>query len=166
MTAPVRRARVLDARLREDALTEIEWYFQLAETEMSAPSNFGRMLASVSPDGYWRTPEDQAEAASAHRRVRGWLLAMPNNEAGVLQAAYDPRDWPRAVRVRFRDLAGIAVRLTCALDDWPEDRRLHELMDAERARQLAERCDDPPLATELHEIGSFHLFTEQTGRQR
>ena len=31
---------------------------------------------------------------------------------------------------------------------------------------IAERCDDPPLATELHEIGSFHLFTEQTGRQR
>ena len=25
---------------------------------------------------------------------------------------------------------------------------------------IAERCDDPPLAKELHEIGSFHLFTE------
>jgi len=25
---------------------------------------------------------------------------------------------------------------------------------------IAERCDDPPVATELHEIGSFHLFTE------
>ena len=60
--------RVLDARLRQDALTEVEWYFQLAEAEMSAPSNFGRMLASVSSDGYWRTPEDHAEAATAYRR--------------------------------------------------------------------------------------------------
>ena len=134
--------RVIDARLREDALTEVEWYFQLAEAEMSAPSNFGRMLASVSSDGYWRTPEDHAEAATAHRRIRVWLCAMPNNEAGVLQAAYEPREWPRAVRVQFGDLAGIAVRLTCALDDWPEDRRLQELMDETRARELATRCVD------------------------
>jgi hypothetical protein len=24
---------------------------------------------------------------------------------------------------------------------------------------IDERCDDPPVVTELHEIGSFHLFT-------
>jgi hypothetical protein len=77
-------------------MTEVEWYFQLAETEMSEPSNFGRMLASVSREGCRRTPQDQAEAATAHRRILDWLRAMPNNEAGVLQAGYEPRDWPRA----------------------------------------------------------------------
>jgi hypothetical protein len=25
---------------------------------------------------------------------------------------------------------------------------------------IADRCDDPPVATDLHEIGSFHLFTD------
>jgi len=134
--------RVLDARLRQDALTEVEWYFQLAEAEMSAPSNFGRMLASVSTEGYWRTPEDHAEAATAYRRIRRWLYAMSNNEAGVLQAAYEPREWPRAVLVHFGDLTGIAVRLTCTIDEWPEDRRLQELMDHTRARELATRCAD------------------------
>jgi hypothetical protein len=134
---------VIDLRLRRDARAELEWYFQLAETEMSAPSNFGRMLASVGPRGYWRTPEDQAEAAIAHRRVLGWLRAMPNNEAGVLQAAYEPRDWPRAVRIRFGHLSGIAVRLTCSLDAWPEDRRLQEAMDKARAQDLAAMCTHP-----------------------
>jgi hypothetical protein len=135
--------RVIDGRLRHDALLEIEWFFGLAETEMSAPSNFGRMLASVSPEGRWRTPEDQAEAACAHHRILDWLRAMPNNEAGVLQAAYEPRRWPTIVQARFRHLTGIAVRLTCALDDWPEDRRLQELMDEQKAHELAKRCSNP-----------------------
>jgi hypothetical protein len=135
--------RVLDRRLRRDARAEVEWYFQLAETEMSPPSNFGAMVASVSPGGTWRTPEDQAEAATAHRRIRRWLYAMPNHEAGVLQAAYELRPWPRAVRARFGDLAGIAVRLMSALGDWPEDRRLQEVMDAGRARELSLCCADP-----------------------
>ncbi len=135
--------RVMDLRVRHDALLEIEWFFQLAETEMSGPSNFGRMLASVSPEGRWRTPEDQAEAARAHHRILEWLRAMPNNEAGVLQTAYEPRKWPTVIGARFRHLTGIAVRLTCALDDWPEDRRLQEVMDEQKARELAERCSNP-----------------------
>jgi hypothetical protein len=137
------RGRVLDLHLRHEALAELEWYFQVAETEMSAPSNFGRMLASVSPEGYRRTPEDQVEAASAHRRIREWLHAMPNNEAGVLQAAYELRDWPRALRVRFGPLTGIAVRLLSASSEWPEDRRLQAAMDKARARDLAVRCGEP-----------------------
>jgi hypothetical protein len=68
---------------------------------------------------------------------------MPNNEAGVLQAAYEPRRWPTVVEARFRHLTGIAVRLTCSLDDWPEDRRLQELMDEEKAHELASRCSNP-----------------------
>ena len=128
---------------RSTALAEVEWYFQLAETEMGAPSNFGRVLASVGPDGHWRTPEDQAEAVTAYRRIRTWLYAMPNSEAGVLQAAYEPKPWPAALRERFGDLTGIAVRLTCPLKDWPEDRRLQELMDKARARALDGRCRCP-----------------------
>jgi hypothetical protein len=127
---------------RDIALLEIEWFFQLAENEMSVPSNFGRILASVSPEGYRRTPEDRVEACTAYRRILGWLRAMPNSEAGVLQAAYEPRPWPwpKAVRVRFEHLAGIAVRLTCALDHWPEDRGLQQAMDQARALGLAARC--------------------------
>ena len=137
--------RVMDLRVRHDAFSwGIQWFFQLAETEMSAPSNFGRILASVSPEGRWRTPEDQAEAARAHHRILEWLRAMPNNEAGVLQAAYEPRKWPPVVEARVRHLTGIAVRLTSALDDLaPGDRRLQELMDEQKAYELAERCSNP-----------------------
>jgi hypothetical protein len=129
--------------LRGDAQEELEWYFQLAETEMTAPSNFGRMLASVSPGGYSRTPEDQAEAAMAHRRILGWLRAMPNNQAGVLQAAFELRELPAVVRIRFGLVTGIAVRLTCSLDAWPKNRRAQEAMDRARARDLAVMCTRP-----------------------
>jgi hypothetical protein len=134
---------VVDPRLRRDGVAEVEWYFQCAEAEMCAPSNFGRVLASVGPDGSRRTSEDQADAARAHRHIRRRLYAMPNNEAGVLQVAYEPRHWPRAVRARFGDLGGIAVRMMSALDDWPEDRSLQALMDEARARDLNVRCGRP-----------------------
>jgi hypothetical protein len=130
-------------RLREHAQRQLEWYFQFAETEMTAPSNFGRMLASMSPGGYCRTPEDQAEAAVAYRRILGRLRAMPSNEAGVLQAAFEPREWPAVVRIRFGLVTGIAVRLTCSPDTWPKDRRAQEAMDNERARDLAGLCARP-----------------------
>jgi hypothetical protein len=65
---------------------------------------------------------------------------MPDSDAGVLQAAYEPRDWPRGVRARFGRLTGIAVRLTCSLDTWPEDRRDQEVMEMARARELDAKC--------------------------
>lgn len=132
--------RVTDLRLRRDARAELEWFFEVAETELEAPSNFGRMLASVSPEGYSRTPEDQLEAAVAHGTILRWLRAMPNNEAGVLQVAYEPCLLPRVVRKRFGRLAGVAVRLTCRLDEWPEERRLQEEMDRAKAEKLALKC--------------------------
>lgn len=131
---------VLDSRVEADASLEVAWYFQLAEAEMSCPSNFGRMLSSIAPDGRWRTPEDQADAAGAHARIRRWLYAMPNHEAGVLQVAFEPRDLPRPVTVRFGALAAVAVRLTCTLTEWPEDREAQRRLDCVRASALAERC--------------------------
>jgi hypothetical protein len=103
---------------------ELNGFFSVAESEM----------------GHWRTPEDHADAALAHRRILGWLRAMPNNEAGVLQATYESRDWPRAVRAEFGRLTGVAVRLTCSLEEWPEDRRSQEAMDMAKARDLEARC--------------------------
>jgi hypothetical protein len=120
--------------------TELHWFFHVAESEIGLESNFGRLLSSVSAEGEWRTPDDHAEAAHAHRRILGWLRAMPNNEAGVLQAAYEPRDWPRGVCAEFGRLAGVAVRLTCSLEEWPEDRRSQEAMDMAKARDLEARC--------------------------
>jgi len=143
---------VTDLRLRCDVRAELEWFFDVAEMELAAPSNFGRMLASVSPEGYSRTPEDQVDAAIAHRRILGWLRAMPNHEAGGLQVAYESRDWPRAVRKRFGQLAGIAVRLTSSVDTWPEDRRLQEAVDRVRAQDLAAKCTSGGHAKFLREL--------------
>jgi hypothetical protein len=122
--------------------TELHWFFNVAESEMGLESNFGRLLSSVSSEGYWRTPEDHADAAHAQRRILGWLRAMPNHEAGVLQTAYEPRDWPRAVRAEFGRLTGVAVRLTCTLEEWPEDRTSQEAMDMSKARDLEAKCMD------------------------
>jgi hypothetical protein len=122
--------------------TELQWFFTVAESEMGLESNFGRLLSSVSTEGHWRTPEDHAEAAHAHRRILGWLRTIANNQAGVLQTAYEPREWPRAVRAEFGRLTGVAVRLTCSLEEWPEDRTDQEAMDMARARDLEAKCMD------------------------
>jgi hypothetical protein len=127
-------------RVRSVSDTELDWFFNLAEIETGAPSNFGRLLSSVADDGHRRTPDDQAEALRSYRRILGWLRAMPDSDAGVLQAAYEPHDWPRAVRARFGRLTGIAVRLTCSLDTWPEDKRDQEVMEMARARELDTKC--------------------------
>jgi hypothetical protein len=119
---------------------ELYWFFNLAESEMGPESNFDRLLSAVSAERQWHTTEDQAEATHAHRRILGWLRAMPNHQAGVLQATYEPRDWPLAVRAEFGRLSGVAVRLTCPRDEWPEDRRSQEAMDMTRARDLEARC--------------------------
>jgi hypothetical protein len=120
--------------------TELHWFFNVADSEIGLQSNFGRLLSSVSAEGRWRTPEDHAEAAHAHQRILGWLRAMPNNEAGVLQAAYEPRDWPRSVRAEFGRLTGVAVRLMSSLEEWPEDRSSQEEMDMAKARDLDANC--------------------------
>jgi len=129
-------------RPSEKVDTELEWFFNGAEGEMGNDSNFGRMFSSVRDNGEWRTPEDHAEAAHAYYRIRGWLRAMPDSDAGVLQAAYEPRSWPRRVRQEFGLLTGIAVRLTCDPETWPEQRELQLAEDAENAEILDEVCTD------------------------
>jgi hypothetical protein len=71
-----------------------------------------------------------------------WLRAMPDSDAGVLQAAYEPRPWPRRVRQEFKWLTGIAVRLTTDPATWPEKRELQLAEDAENAKILDEVCAD------------------------
>src|ERR1019366_6706158 len=88
------------------------------------------------------TPEDFVEAAHAERLIRGWLRAIPSSEAGVLQAAYETRSWPRRLRDELGTLTGIVVRLACALDPWPEDRQSRELVEMVRAGWLESECDE------------------------
>ncbi len=101
---------------------ELEWFFNVAASDMGDQSNFGRLLSPIRDDGERTTLEEHAEATHAYRQIRGWLRAMPDSDAGVLQVAYEPRVWPRAVRDAFGLLSGIAVRLMSTPDDWPEDR--------------------------------------------
>jgi hypothetical protein len=143
---PARRAacqavvRVAKLRASPVADAELEWFFNLADSDMGDVSNFGRLLPPVDEEGERRTMEDHAEAAHAYRVIRGWLRAIPDSDAGVLQTAYEPRCWPRAVRNELGLLSGIAVRLMVTPDEWPEDRRSQHAMDSENARELADMC--------------------------
>lgn len=129
-------------RPSETVDTELEFFFNGAEGQMGDESNFGRLFSSVSNSGEWRTPEDYVEVARTYYRIRGWLRAMPDSDAGVLQAAYEPRPWPRRVRQEFGLLTGIAVRLTCDPETWPEKRELQLAEDTENAEILDAICVD------------------------
>jgi hypothetical protein len=127
----VRRLRAQPA-----AEIELEWFFNMAQADMGLRSNF-ELCLGVKAAAVHGSPEDFLEAARTHTLIRGWLRAMPDSEAGVLQAAYETRLWPRRLWDELGTLTGVVVRLACALDPWPEDRRSQEVVEMVRAGWLA-----------------------------
>jgi hypothetical protein len=119
---------------------ELEWFFNRAECEMGVRSNFMSVLEGAHSGETVPTPEEAATAAHGYRRIRGWLGAIPDSDAGVLQAAYEIRPWPSALYDELGRLTGIVVRLACALDPWPPDRRSQELVETARAGWLESEC--------------------------
>jgi len=119
---------------------ELDWFFNRAECDMGNQSNYLSMLGPHGPGSAIPSPEDAAEAAHRARRIRGWQRAMDSADAGVLQCAYELRDWPVALWDALGRLTGVVVRLACALDPLPEDRRGLQLMEMARADWLAGQC--------------------------
>jgi hypothetical protein len=137
-----RQAGVSVAELRAHPVSdaELEWFFNLAESDMGDVSSFGRLLLPVDEGDEWRTIEDRVEAAHAHRTIRGWLKAIADSDAGVLQAAYVMRPWPEKLYDELGRITGVVVRLACALDRWPEDHAGQERVEMERAQWLESHC--------------------------
>jgi hypothetical protein len=99
---------------------ELAWFFAWSEEELLAhPSSFMLLLSEATgceaPD-----PDDLADALHSWRKIRDWLLSIPDSDAGILQVAYQPSEWPAGVaRVFGERLAPIAIRLMCHLERWP-----------------------------------------------
>jgi hypothetical protein len=138
--------------------TELDWFFNRAECDMGIRSNFlaalGRHLASEPV-----TPEDAAEASHAQRRIRRWLRAIPDSDAGVLQAAYEQQAWPASLCDELGRITGVVVRLACALDPWPADRSALRMLETARAHWL-----DSDLSTEQGAATLLHLRREAEAR--
>ena len=120
---------------------ELEWFFNQSECDMGLRSNFMSVMNSRHSGGGGPTPEEAATSAHRHRRIRSWLLAIADREAGVLQAAYEIRPWPNVLYDELGRLTGVVVRLACALDPWPADRPSQELVEMARAGWLATECE-------------------------
>jgi hypothetical protein len=120
--------------------TELDWFFNRAECDMGVPSNFHAVLDQYVARSERRTPEEAAEASHAHRTIRRWLLAISDANAGVLQSAYEQRDWPASLVDELGRITGVVVRLACALDRWPADQAAQRLIETARARWLESYC--------------------------
>jgi hypothetical protein len=131
---PVTSIRQLRPKVSLD--DELDWFFNRAECDMGNQSNYLAMLGRYGPGSAMPSPEDAAEAAHRARRIRGWLRAMASSDAGVLQCAYELRDWPVVLWDALGRLTGVVVRLACALDVLPEDRRALQLLEMARADWL------------------------------
>lgn len=138
---------------------ELEWFFNRSESDMGLQSNFLAAFGRHGPGLRVPSPEDAVDAAHKHRRIRGWLGAIEETHAEVLRSAYEQRDWPPALWDEFGRMTGIVVRLACARDVVPTDRRAREVLEMDRAVWLASECHraaiDPSFA---------RLRTEAQGR--
>ena len=115
---------------------ELRWFFKMAEGE--AGSTLDRRTVAL---GFGRG------SARAYRKIRGWLLAMTDRDAGVLKAAYMVGPWPPGVRDELGRLSGVVVRLASAEVGWPDDSTEQQLLEAQVANQLeAARLRDGPAA--------------------
>jgi hypothetical protein len=100
---------------------ELAWFFAWSEEDLlTHPSSFTLLLWETTgcdaPD-----PDDLADALHSWRKIRDWLVSIPDSDAGILQVAYQPSAWPAGVgRVFGERLAPIAIRLMCHLETWPE----------------------------------------------
>jgi hypothetical protein len=99
---------------------ELAWFFAWSEEDLlTHPSSFTLLLWETTgcdaPD-----PDDLADALHSWRKIRDWLVSIPDSDAGILQVAYQPSEWPAGVaRVFGERLAPIAIRLMCHLETWP-----------------------------------------------
>jgi hypothetical protein len=135
--------RVDGLRQKPASDAELEWFFNEAECDMGIRSNFTRMLGPLLVAQDHPSPEDAAEAAHVYRRIRSWLRAISDGDAGVLQAAYEVQPWPERLRGELGRLTGVVVRLACALDPWPYDRRSQQIVEQARALWLTTQCRGP-----------------------
>ena len=119
---------------------ELDWFFNRADCDMGDQSNYLAMLGRHGPGSAIPSPEDAAEAAHRARRIHRRLMAMASSDAGVLQCAYELRDWPVVLWDKLGRLTGVVVRLACALDRLPADRATLRILEQARADWLAEQA--------------------------
>jgi len=92
-----RKERLRRERRESRARREAEWFYDV--------------LGGRVPSEDIASPEVRTAAA----QVEAWLKAVPAFHRGALSLRYTPRDWPAAIVGEFEELAGVAVRLECAL---------------------------------------------------
>jgi hypothetical protein len=129
---------VKDLRVHPGAEAELEWFFNQAESDMGARSNFEIMVRSARAVDPEEAAAEAAEAAHKHRRIRTWLRRMPDRQAGILQAAYETGRWPRALRDELGVLIGIVARLACAQGPSHLDRGRQAIVEERWAELHAE----------------------------
>jgi hypothetical protein len=119
---------------------EVDWFFATADLPAGFVSNFEAMVSAkvsrgprpCSDDGL----EERLDAIGLKRTILACLRRMPDHDAGVLQAAYEPRPWPRGLRRELGALTGLVVRLAAATGEWPADRDRQCAREMEVAAKL------------------------------
>lgn len=112
---------------------ELGWFFAVDDGRRTRPyfdQASARQLAA-----WLRVPEHDARQEPMHRRIRRWVVAVDDPDAGVLQAAYAPRAWPAALRDELGKYTGIVVRLASAME-WPGETWAQDLLEIRVACRL------------------------------
>jgi hypothetical protein len=130
------RRRLADFTAEE----EVDWFFATRDTPVGFGSNYEPMVSMKVSSGPPSTADDgmgeRLEALSLQRTILSRLRRMPDRDAGVLQAAFEPRSWPPGLRRALGPLTGVVVRLAAATGAWPDDPRAQRAREAEVAAKL------------------------------
>jgi hypothetical protein len=119
---------------------EVDGFFATADVPAGFVSNFEAMVSAKVSCGPKPCSDDGLEerllAIGRKRTILACLRRMPDHDAGVLQAAYEPRPWPCGLRRELGALTGLVVRLAAATGEWPKDRDRQCAREMEVAAKL------------------------------
>ncbi len=113
---------------------ELEWFFSVEGVELEQRSNFMDSLVPVQH----RADAEPSDEAGVYRVIFGHLGEVGDPDAGVLEAAYAPREWPKSLQSELRRLTGIVVRLAVAEIGMPETVAETEVLEHRLAARLAD----------------------------
>jgi hypothetical protein len=165
LRAPIGSREVVALRALGTVSDELGWFFSVDDGRRVRPQLNKASESQLA--ALLRVPKEvlasQSGQERVHRRIRRWLVAIREHDIAVLQAAYGPRAWPRALCRELGVFTGIVVRLASAVE-WPSETWEQDKLEIRVATRLdAAFAKGGPEVFAVFRTAAAHLLNHALG---